>query len=181
MDAGAHRRTNTHHTLRPPTTRRLSDHRSPCACCAAAGAKLRAERSMIYSYSAEPSLKRGCTAAAPSWRSLRTQLQTAASPRLNMPRLQDARQYSDMRACASVAAFARVGLRRAHRGQTRVGPNSKCPHRIVPSVWHRLIPHWGSLVSKGDKKCMVRTCPFASTFSERVKTRAGGIRSQGGG
>ena len=64
-----------------------------------------------------------------------------------------------------------VGIRRAHIGLDRVGPNSKCPHRIVPSVWHRLIPPWGSLVSKGDKKCMVRTCPFASTFTERVKTR----------
>ena len=90
----------THHTTpeRPPLTLRVLRRRRSQAAS-------REEYDLLLLGGA--SLKRGCTAAAPSWRSLRTQLQTAASPRLNMPRLQDARQYSDMRACASVAAFAR--------------------------------------------------------------------------
>ena len=59
-DTGAHRHTNTHHTLRPPIPRRLSVHHSPCACCGAAGANARADQTILYSLA----VVRGSTEAA---------------------------------------------------------------------------------------------------------------------
>ena len=103
-----------HHTTpeRPPLTLRvLRRRRSQCAS--------RDEYDLLLLGGA--SLNQGCTAAVPSWRSRRTQLQTPASPRRSTTRLQDAREFSVVRECVSVACVCMLACVELIEGWIELG------------------------------------------------------------